>query len=147
MAQYAEHSTHLLSGGQKQRVAIAGILAMNPDILVFDEPTSMLDPEGRGDVTELIRRLHSQAGKTVVIITHNMEETIGCDRLILMDEGKIVKIGAPDEIFADGALLRALGLDVPDSQQIIEKLGLPGLALTGEKCAELVLAAARASAV
>lgn len=147
MAQYAEHSTHLLSGGQKQRVAIAGILAMNPEVLVFDEPTSMLDPEGRGDVTELIARLHSQADKTVVIITHNMDETVGCDRLILMDDGKIVKTGAPEEIFADGALLRSLGLDVPDSQQIIEKLGLPGLALTGKQCAELVLAAVRDSAI
>jgi energy-coupling factor transport system ATP-binding protein len=99
MYEYRTHAPHLLSGGQKQRIAIAGVLAMNPQCIVFDEPTAMLDPRGRADVIEIIGRLRREYGTTVILITHHMDEVIGADRLVVMSEGRVVMDGTPKQIF------------------------------------------------
>ncbi len=118
---------HQLSGGQKQRVAIAGVIAMEPECIVFDEPTAMLDPKGRAEVMKIIRELHEK-GITVVLITHFMEEAAHADRVVLMDEGKILRQGTPEEIFSDAEELKRAGLDVPVALEISMKLrdmGIP----------------------
>ncbi len=112
MSEYADRAPHMLSGGQKQRVAIAGVLAMQPEIIVFDEPTAMLDPEGRTEVLATIARLN-KSGKTILLITHYMEEALFADRVIVMAEGRIMAQGTPREIFADEGLLAAAGLEAP----------------------------------
>jgi energy-coupling factor transporter ATPase len=119
---------HHLSGGQKQRVAIAGILAMRPTCIVLDEATAMLDPEGRREVLETMRRLHAD-GTTVVAITHFMAEVAYADRVIVLAEGRIALEGSPHEIFAQGDRLRELELDVPQVTQVAEELGRRGLRL------------------
>lgn len=126
MSQFKKEPPHMLSGGQKQRVAIAGILAMKPDCIIFDEPTAMLDPSGRRDVMETIKRLRDD-GKTIVHITHYMEETIGADRLIVMDKGQIVKEGSPREVFSDVEGIKSLGLDVPQITHLAYELRAGGL--------------------
>jgi energy-coupling factor transport system ATP-binding protein len=141
--EYREHAPHLLSGGQKQRVAIAGALAMEPECIVFDEPTAMLDPRGRDDVISIIRRLRDERGVTVVLITHHMEEAIDCDRLFLMSEGALALTGTPREIFSEVKLLRELGLDAPDTVSLLYELNqagckLPLDALTVEQCADAI---------
>lgn len=113
MEAYRHHSPSLLSGGQKQRVAIAGILAIRPEILLMDEPTAMLDPGGRKDVMETILRLNRQEKKTIVLITHFMEEAMLADTVYIFQEGKILRKGTPREIFRDPPRVRAAGLDVP----------------------------------
>lgn len=113
MLDYKEHSPNLLSGGQKQRVAIAGILAINPDIIIFDEPTAMLDPSGRKDVLNTILRLNREENKTILLITHYMEEAIDADRVIVFDDGKIARVGTPKEIFKDPHEIKKYGLDSP----------------------------------
>ncbi|MDD2362994.1 MAG: energy-coupling factor transporter ATPase [Oscillospiraceae bacterium] len=129
MLDYREHAPHKLSGGQKQRVAIAGILAMQPDCLVMDEPTAMLDPQGRGEVLETISRLNSERGMTVVLITHYMEEAVAADRVVVMDDGRIIMQGTPREIFSRVDELRAVGLSVPQPTQLCYLLRKQGIAL------------------
>ena len=140
MYEYRSHAPHLLSGGQKQRIAIAGVLAMSPSCVVFDEPTAMLDPKGRADVIRIIERLR-ESGTTVVLITHHMEETVNADRIVVMDGGRIVKDGTPREIFGDVEGLRGYGMDVPETTRILYELNRSGCgldlgALTVEACTE-----------
>ena len=117
----------MLSGGQKQREAIAGVLAMHPDIIVFDEPTAMLDPQGRAEVMQTIRRLNKEQGKTIVLITHYMEEAAECDRVFVMTDGRITDEGTPREVFAHQDKLEEAGLMPPPATQIahgLEKAGI-----------------------
>lgn len=113
MSSYIHHAPHMLSGGQKQRIAIAGILAMKPECIIFDEPTAMLDPKGRKEVMETIYKLKEKENKTIIHITHNMEETTNADRIIVMNKGSIVLEGRPREVFLNVEDLKTLGLDVP----------------------------------
>ena len=149
MYDFREHAPHLLSGGQKQRVAIAGVLAMQPKCVVFDEPTAMLDPRGREEVTAIIRRMRDELGTTVVLITHQMEETIDADRLVVMADGRVAMDGTPREIFSQVDRLRELGLDVPQTVDLIYRLNKKGFsmpldALSPDECAEAVAGALRA---
>ncbi|HBN96850.1 MAG TPA: energy-coupling factor transporter ATPase [Firmicutes bacterium] len=122
MLSYRLHSPHQLSGGQKQRVAIAGVISMLPKCIVLDEPTAMLDPEGRNEVMSTIHRLNREEGITVLHITHHMDEVIGADRVIVMDEGRIVLQGTPREVFSQVDLMRSLHLDVPQVTDLAERL-------------------------
>ena len=106
MYEYREHAPHLLSGGQKQRVAIAGVIAMEPQVIVLDEPTAMLDPQGRGEVISTITKLCREKGITVVLITHHMSECVGADRLIVMSNGLVTADGTPSEVFSRVELMR-----------------------------------------
>lgn len=140
MYEYREHAPHLLSGGQKQRIAIAGVLAMQPDCIVFDEPTAMLDPRGRDSIVKILRDLRENHGVTIVLITHHMEETIGADRLVVMSDGEILMDGPPREVFTNVAFLRGTGLDVPETVALLYELNrhgfdLPLSALTVDECA------------
>ena len=126
MEAFMDRAPHLLSGGQKQRVAIAGILAMRPRIIIFDEATAMLDPAGRREVFGTVERLNRE-GITVLWITHFMEEAARCRRIHVMDGGKIVRSGTPEEIFADAEELRALRLDVPAMKQLADSLKQQGV--------------------
>lgn len=139
MYEYRHNSPHKLSGGQKQRIAIAGILAMEPDCIVLDEPTSMLDPKGREEVISAVTKLNKEQGITVIIITHNMEETIGCDRVIVMDGGKILTEGTPREVFSQVELLKRHRLDVPQATKLCARLrdfgvGFDELPIDTEEC-------------
>ena len=141
MLEYREHAPHKLSGGQKQRVAIAGILAMQPDCLVLDEPTAMLDPQGRSEVLETISRLNRERGMTVVLITHYMDEAVLADRVIVMEDGHILMQGAPREVFSRVDQLRGAGLDVPQPTELCDALRKQGVALpegilTAGECVE-----------
>lgn len=141
MYDYRAHAPHKLSGGQKQRVAIAGILAMQPDCLVLDEPTAMLDPKGRREVLDTVSRLNKERGMTVVLITHYMEEAARADRVVVMDDGKIRMQGTPREVFSQVEALRAIELDVPQPTELCWELRrrgvpLPDGVLTAEECAE-----------
>ena len=127
MYDYRTHAPHLLSGGQKQRVAIAGILAMEPRCIVLDEPTAMLDPIGRDEVMETVRRLNREKGITIVLITHYMDEAVKADRCIVMDRGKIVMDDRPESIFPKVEEMRALGLDVPQATELVWELKRRGL--------------------
>ena len=129
MTEFAKKQPHNLSGGQKQRVAIAGIIAMRPDCIIFDEPTAMLDPSGRKEVVDTILKLNKEVGKTIIHITHFMDEATNADRVIVMDEGKITMQGKPREIFARVEELNALGLDVPQMTELSYELGLEGVRL------------------
>jgi energy-coupling factor transport system ATP-binding protein len=122
MQDYRQHSPHLLSGGQKQRVAIAGVLAMRSTCLVLDEPTAMLDPQGRQEVLSTVLRLHQQQQITVVYITHFMEEAVAADRVIVMEQGKVVMEGTPKKIFSQVTRLKELGLDVPVAAELAYRL-------------------------
>ncbi len=128
MSAYKKFSPGKLSGGQKQRIAIAGVLAMHTKIIVFDEPTAMLDPAGRREILETAKKLHAQ-GMTIIYITHFMEEAAAADRIFLMENGKILKIGTPREIFADVKELKRLGLDVPVAVELADRLRKRGLKL------------------
>ncbi len=143
MTAYKEHSPHKLSGGQKQRVAIAGVIAMHPACLVLDEPTAMLDPKGRREVLDTICRLNKEQGMTVVLITHYMEEAALADRVVVMDDGRVLADGAPRQVFEQGDLLRELGLDVPQPTALCVALREQGIhlptALTAEECAQAIL--------
>ena len=132
MQDYRFHGPHLLSGGQKQRVAIAGVLAMQSECLVLDEPTAMLDPVGRKEVMEAVCRLHKEQGITVVYITHFMEEAIRADRVVVMDGGKIALEGTPTAIFSQVTRIRELGLDVPVAAEIAMHLRRQGIELPDE---------------
>lgn len=127
MIDYAKHGPHLLSGGQKQRVAIAGVLAMKPSCIVLDEPTAMLDPSGRKEVLQTIKRLNKEEGITIVLITHFMEEAVEADRVVVISDGKVVLEGIPREVFKNVTLLKKLGLDVPQMMQLAHDLRKEGL--------------------
>lgn len=122
MLHYRLHSPHQLSGGQKQRVAIAGMISMRPRCIVLDEPTAMLDPEGRREVMSTIHRLNKEEGITILHITHHMDEVIAADRVIVMDEGQIVLQGTPRDVFSQVDLLRQLHLDVPQVTDLAQRL-------------------------
>lgn len=127
MEDFADSAPHFLSGGQKQRVAIAGIIAMRPEIIILDEPTAMLDPSGRREVMETIHYLNKEESITIVHITHYMEEAIDADRVIVMEAGKIVLEGPPREIFVKVEELKRLGLDVPQITELAYELRKEGL--------------------
>ncbi len=129
MTEYRDRSPHLLSGGQKQRVAIAGILAMRPQMIILDEATAMLDPSGRGEVMDTILRLNREEHITIVHITHFMEEAVRADRVIVMDGGEIRLDGTPREVFSDTELIKGLGLDVPQAAEVANKLISKGVNL------------------
>ena len=144
MSAYAKHEPHRLSGGQKQRVAIAGILAMMPQCVVFDESTAMLDPGGRREVLDTIRKLNQEQGMTVLNITHYMNEAAEADRIIVINDGKLLLDGTPDEIFAKRDVLTEVGLEVPQCAELIHALRAAGIQIDGntisspEACAELL---------
>lgn len=127
MTAYKKHSPNYLSGGQKQRIAIAGVLAMKPECIVFDEPTAMLDPIGRQEVINTIHKLNKEEGITIIHITHYMQEAINADRLIVMEEGQIVIEGTPREVFSQVEKLKELGLDVPDATFLAYELQKRGI--------------------
>ena len=127
MYEYRKHAPHLLSGGQKQRVAIAGILAMKPDCIVFDEPTAMLDPSGRAQVMETVKQLNKEMGMTVIHITHYMEETVDADRLIVFDKGKVILDDKPVNVFSNVEQIKSIGLDVPQTTEVAYQLKKMGL--------------------
>ncbi|XOQ43861.1 MAG: ABC transporter ATP-binding protein [Clostridium sp.] len=141
MYDYRLHAPYKLSGGQKQRIAIAGIIAMQPNCIVLDEPTAMLDPRGRDEVLETIHRLNREKGITIVLITHYMDEAVGADRVIVMDDGKILTQGTPKEVFSQVELLKEHHLDVPQPTELIYRLkaagvDLPDGVLNIEECVE-----------
>ena len=143
MAEFTRHAPHLLSGGQKQRVAIAGVIAMAPECIVLDEATAMLDPAGRREVLSAIRTLNQERGITVVLITHHMDEAMDADRLIVMNDGKLVMDGAPAEVFTQVEALRAMGLAAPDTVELLYGLRQGGMdvpldALTVDECADAI---------
>lgn len=129
MTEYAKHAPHLLSGGQKQRVAIAGVLALEPDCIVLDEPTAMLDPRGRSEIVSTVKRLNREKNITVVYITHYMEEAMQADRVIAMEHGQIKLDGTPEEVFAHVRELHAMGLETPLAAQIAYDLRQNGMNL------------------
>ena len=160
MGEFARHAPHLLSGGQKQRIAIVRALAMKPKVMLFDEPTSALDPEcivldeatamldpvGRREVLSAVHRLNREKGITVVLITHHMNEAEDADRVVVMDDGKVIMDGAPRQVFTQVERLRSMGLTVPDTVDLLDRLRKDGLdvpltALTVEECADAILAA------
>ncbi|MBR5473159.1 MAG: energy-coupling factor transporter ATPase [Clostridia bacterium] len=127
MYEFRNSTPHKLSGGQKQRIAIAGIIAMKPDCIVLDEPTAMLDPKGRAEIISTINKLNRENGITVVLITHFMEEAVDADRVIVMDDGKIVADSTPKQIFSNITLLKQVGLDVPQTTELLYCLKQGGL--------------------
>ena len=129
MSEYAKKAPHMLSGGQKQRVAIAGVLAMKPDVIILDESTAMLDPSGRAEVMSTVHRLNREEGISVVIITHYMSEAATADYVIVMDEGKIAMSGTPREVFTQVERVRALGLDVPPMTDLADRLRKDGVGI------------------
>ncbi len=145
MREFARHSPHQLSGGQKQRIAIAGIIAMMPKCIIFDESTAMLDPSGRREVMETIIRLNREHGITVLHITHNMDEAAMCDRVIVINDGKIELDGTPREVFTKVELLEKMGLDVPQTVDLLYALRAEGVdvpldRLSVDECADTLMA-------
>ena len=143
MEQFARHAPHLLSGGQKQRIAIAGILAMEPECIVLDEATAMLDPAGRREVIDTVRRLNRERGITVVLITHHMAEAENADRVIVMNDGQVAMDGAPHDVFAQVDRLHELGLAAPDTVELLHLLREAGMdvpltGLTVDECADTI---------
>lgn len=132
MSEYKLHAPHMLSGGQKQRVAIAGMLAMRPKVLVLDEATSMLDPEGRRDILEIVRRLNSELNMSVVLITQLMEEAAMCSRIAVLSQGELIRLEAPAAVFREEAMLCEAGLDVPEMVRLRSSLEKRGIFLEGE---------------
>lgn len=149
MSQFAKHSPHKLSGGQKQRIAIAGILAMKPECILFDESTAMLDPYGRKEIMDTLLRLNREENITAVLITHHMDEAALADRVIVMENGEIKKDGKPEEIFSDVPFLHAAGLDAPQVTELIhllsedpvlaEKFDFPKGVLSEEEATEFIM--------
>lgn len=129
MSKYRHHSPMRLSGGQKQRVAIAGIVSMEPDCIIFDEPTAMLDPMGRKDVMEAILSLNKEKNITIILITHNMEEVVQADTIYVMDQGKVVEKGKPTTIFSKVEEMKSYGLEVPFVTEIAYELKKEGIEL------------------
>ena len=146
MTEFTRHAPHLLSGGQKQRVAIAGVIAMEPKVLILDEPTAGLDPSGRREVLDTVHRLNRERGITVVHITHHMSEAEDADRVIVMNDGVVAMDGAPREIFSRVEELQALGLAAPDTVELLRRLNrhgmdLPLTAITVDECARAIFQA------
>ncbi len=144
MSDFKRHAPHMLSGGQKQRVAIAGVLAMEPEILVMDEPTAMLDPIGRFEVLETVKRLNREQGMTVALITHYMDEAVQADRVVVVDSGRIAMEGTPRQVFPRVEELVKLGLDVPQSTYLAYMLNREGInidssVLDDKECADAIL--------
>ncbi|MCI9475223.1 MAG: energy-coupling factor transporter ATPase [Emergencia sp.] len=131
MGKYKKKSPHMLSGGQKQRIAIAGVVAMKPECIIFDEPTAMLDPKGREEIMEIIRQLHDE-GITVVLITHFMDEAVQADRIIIMDRGHVLLDGTPEEVFAQEETIREASLDLPLAVELAQKLRKRGIKIPKE---------------
>lgn len=143
MYEYRMHAPYKLSGGQKQRIAIAGIIAMEPDCIVLDEPTAMLDPKGRDEVLKAIQKLNKENNITIILITHYMDEAVLADRVIVMDKGKILTQGKPREVFSQVHLLKKHRLDVPQATELAYKLKCSGvkidkMPLTDEECVEML---------
>ena len=132
MQDYARHAPHKLSGGQKQRVAIAGVIAMKPRVIVFDESTAMLDPQGRREVVDIMEKLNREEQITVLNITHYMEEAARADRVIVINDGKIAMDGTPRQVFAQVDALRAMGLEAPQGNELILELKKMGFDINGE---------------
>ena len=131
MYEYRSQEPHKLSGGQKQRVAIAGVIAMRTDCIILDEPTAMLDPQGRQEVMKTIKELNRDMGITVVLITHYMDEAVQADRVAVMDEGRLVLLGTPQEVFSHRQELYRCGLDIPQSAKLTDRLRQMGIPLSG----------------
>jgi len=145
MSEYARHEPHRLSGGQKQRVAIAGIIAMMPECMIFDESTAMLDPSGRREVVELMEKLNREREITVINITHLMSEAARADRIIVINQGEFIGEGTPREIFSDAKLVARAGLELPQSSLLLHSLSAAGVdidvcGITPEECAERIAA-------
>ena len=145
MYEFRLHAPHLLSGGQKQRIAIAGVLAMQPEILVLDEPTAMLDPYGRREVLSTVEELRAETGMTVLLITHHMDECVNADRVIVISDGEMALQGTPAEVFAQVETMRSLGLDVPATTDTLWELRQAGVdvpltALSSRECADVLAA-------
>lgn len=145
MYEYRLHSPAQLSGGQKQRIAIAGIIAMQPKCIILDEPTAMLDPQGRREVLATVQRMNREQGVTIVLITHYMDEAAQCGRVVVIDKGCLAMDGTPREVFSQVERIKALGLDVPQAAELayeLRKAGcdIPEGILTEEECAEALLA-------
>ncbi len=143
MYEYREHAPHKLSGGQKQRIAIAGIIAMATKCIVLDEPTAMLDPRGREEVMSTIKRLNKEQGITIILITHYMDEAVQADRVIVMDDGRVLTEGEPRAVFSNVELLKKHRLDVPQATELAYKLKKEGIDLEGmpmntAECIELI---------
>ncbi len=143
MSEYVRHAPHLLSGGQKQRIAIAGVIAMEPECIVLDEATAMLDPKGRRDVLETVQRLNREKGITIVMITHHMDEAELAHRLIVMNEGSVYLDGPPRQIFTKVEALRQIGLTVPETVKLLDALRQDGIdvpldAISVEECADAI---------
>ena len=136
MLEYAKHEPHRLSGGQKQRVAIAGVMAMMPECIIFDESTAMLDPLGRKDVMESILKLNREKDITVIMITHYMDEAAKADRIVVLNDGEILLDGTPEFVFEHEELLKNCGLSIPQGTELVHKLQKAGINLDGE-CASL----------
>ncbi len=144
MEAFRHHAPHMLSGGQKQRIAIAGVLAMKPDIIVLDEPTAMLDPRGRREIIKTVKDLNKTEKMTVVLITHYMDEAARADRIVVVDKGKIILDGTPKEVFSQVDLLKKIGLDVPQSTYLATELKKAGLSvpegiLNAQECSREIL--------
>ena len=144
MYEYKDHASYKLSGGQKQRVAIAGIIAMQPDCIVLDEPTAMLDPQGRQEVMDTILKLNKEKGITIILITHYMDEAALADRLVILDDGNILIQGEPQKVFSKIELLRRHKLDVPQSTQLAHRLNSYGfkinnLPLNADDCVNEII--------
>ena len=149
MYHYRSHAPHLLSGGQKQRVAIAGVIAMEPKCIVLDEPTAMLDPQGRAEVMDTVKRLNSEKGITVILITHHMDEAAQAQRVVVLDKGKVALDGAPREVFSQVEKLHSIGLAAPETVELCSRLNACGfeLALDSvnvEECAQALYEALKA---
>ena len=145
MFELRKHAPHLLSGGQKQRVAIAGVIAMQPKIIVLDEPTAMLDPQGRAEVVSTVSKLCREKGMTVILITHHMDECVDADRLIVMSNGRVVADGSPEKVFSMVELMEKEGLTVPETTRVLYELRGQGIdvpldALRVEDCARAIAA-------
>ena len=143
MSEYAKTAPHMLSGGQKQRIAIAGVLAMMPKCIIFDEATAMLDPGGRQDVMNILHKLNRERGITVLNITHHMDEAVSADRIYVMNEGKVLSCGTPEEVFADVDALRTAALEAPAGTELLYELNKLGgdfklPCLDFAECAEII---------
>ena len=144
MSAFVKHAPHMLSGGQKQRIAIAGVLAMEPQIIILDEPTAMLDPGGRREIMETLIKLNREREITVLLITHYMDEAALADRVLVMDNGEIKMSGTPSEIFVQVERLRSLGLDTPQTTELVYDLKKRGIdikqdVLSVDDCADEIL--------
>ena len=142
MGKYKRKAPHLLSGGQKQRIAIAGVVAIRPRCIIFDEPTAMLDPRGRKDIMEIIEKLHRE-GITVILITHFMDEAVKADRVVIMNKGEILLDGTPEHVFSQDELIRSARLDVPMAAEIAiylreNGIDVPPEVVTAERLKEFV---------